>query len=347
MVAQEHLDALPPSPGLSLRLSEAARAMPGCDPFQLHADGAPLLCHDLLPGAWSPTLLSADDVLPSLLQSPAETSRPKTLPASLLSAGVLAGAAAYAFTPSPHQSFHVTHEGFFGRDTYAGGADKADHFVDSAIAAKELAIAYDRLGFSPRTSRLLGFGLSALGGLLIEIGDGTTYYGFSFEDLTMDLLGAGTATLISATGLGDLIGFRHGFLFPRSGSETCCKVPGKGHDYTNELLTADLKIAGLARRLDLSVGPLRYLLFSVTYSTKGYPSGLPDLRERQVGFEIGLNFAIILNDLGVQRDTWWGYALHVVCDNFRLPFTSVGFQYDINHGRWYGPGNGNQYATTP
>ena len=31
----------------------------------------------------------------------------------------------------------------------------------------------------------------------------------------------------------------------------------------------------------------------------------------------------------------------------RVPFTSVGFQYGLNRGRWYGPGNGNQYSTTP
>src|SRR5215471_1186750 len=288
-VAQVHPHTLALSPALSLPLSGEARAMPDCDPFQLRAGGVPLWCRDLQPGAWSPTLLSADDVPPSLLQSPEETRQPKTLLASLVTAGVLAGAAAYAFTPNPHRDFHFTSEGFFGRDTYAGGADKAGHFTDSAIAAKELAIAYDRLGFSPGTSRLLGFGVSALGGLLIEFGDGTTFYGFSFEDLTMDVLGAGTSTLVLAAGLDDLIGFRHGFLLPHSGSATCCKVPGKGHDYSNELLAADLKIAGLARRLALPVGPLRYLLFSLTYSTKSYPSGLPEIRERLIGFEIGLN----------------------------------------------------------
>jgi hypothetical protein len=108
-----------------------------------------------------------------------------------------------------------------------------------------------------------------------------------------------------------------------------------------------LKLAGVARRLRLDAGPLRYLLFSVTYGSKFYPSGAPNLRERQVGFEIGLNFGEILNSFGARRDTWWGYGLHVVFDNTRFPFTSVGFQYDLNHGRWYGPGNANQYSTTP
>jgi hypothetical protein len=48
-----------------------------------------------------------------------------------------------------------------------------------------------------------------------------------------------------------------------------------------------------------------------------------------------------LNDLDVTRDRWWGYLLHVVVDNVRFPFTAVGFRYDLNHGRWYGPDSGN------
>ena len=35
------------------------------------------------------------------------------------------------------------------------------------------------------------------------------------------------------------------------------------------------------------------------------------------------------------------YGLHVVFDNIRLPYTAVGFRYDINHGRWHGPNAGN------
>jgi hypothetical protein len=78
---------------------------------------------------------------------------------------------------------------------------------------------------------------------------------------------------------------------------------------------------------------------------KGYATEVPSLFERQVGVEIGLNIEEILNSLGVRRNTWWGYALHVVLDNVRVPFTSVGFQYDLNSGQWFGPGNGNSYAT--
>ena len=50
----------------------------------------------------------------------------------------------------------------------------------------------------------------------------------------------------------------------------------------------------------------------------------------------------ILNDLGVKRSTWWGYALHLAGDNMRFPFTGVGMRVDLNRGRWHGPNGGNE-----
>jgi hypothetical protein len=271
--------------------------------------------------------------------------KPKRLWAALLSAGIIAGSAANSFSETPHQSYHFTDEGWFGRNTYAGGGDKAAHFVDYAILSKELGNAYRVLGFDRTTSIWLGFGVATATGLMTEIGDGTSKYGFSYEDLVMDTLGAGTAAIIAATRTEDLFGFRGGFLLPPSGRDTCCAVPGKGPDYSNQIQAADLKLAGVARRLGVNIGPLRYLLVSMTYGSKGYPSGVPELRERQVGFEIGLNFEQILNDLRVTRDTWWGYGLHLVFDNVRFPFTAVGYRYDLNHDRWRGPDNGHSFPS--
>ena len=180
---------------------------------------------------------------------------------------------------------------------------------------------------------------------MTEIGDGTTKFGFSYEDFVMDVAGAGSAALVAHFRADDLVGFRGGPLLPVSGSATCCQVKGVGRDYSNEIYTADLKLGGLARRLGVPIGPLKYLMLSVTYGSKGYPTGLPELRERQIGIEIGLNVQEILNDLGVSRGPWWGYALHLVFDNVRIPFTAVGMRYDLNHGRWRGPDNGNGFSS--
>jgi Predicted periplasmic lipoprotein (DUF2279) len=342
--AEEFPDAPSMIPGPSSALAAESTVMPLCPPLHILSRGAPAACPEFRldgDGGSSPSL----NAEPSSERGPAAGSTRRNLLAALLAVTVVGGEAANAFSETPHESFHVTREGFFGRDTYVGGADKASHFVEFAIVTKELANLYGTIGFSRRDSILLASGVTALGGLMNEIGDGTNIYGFAWEDLTMDLLGIGTAAAISWAGLDDLVGFRGGILLPPAGSKTCCQVPGKGRDYSNEIYTADLQIEGLARRLDLTIGPLRYLLFSATYGTKGYPTGLPESRERQVGFEIGLNFKVILDDLGARRGTWWGYALHVVFDNFRIPFTSVGYRYDLNHGRWTGPDNGNGFAT--
>jgi hypothetical protein len=61
---------------------------------------------------------------------------------ALFSVGVIAGAAANSFHESPHRSFPFTEERFFAQNTYAGGADKASHFVDYAILSKELKNVY-------------------------------------------------------------------------------------------------------------------------------------------------------------------------------------------------------------
>jgi uncharacterized protein YfiM (DUF2279 family) len=275
-----------------------------------------------------------------------EAKKYQLLTATAVSVGAVVGGALNAFIETPHHSFRFTSEGFFGPNTYAGGADKASHFVDYAILSKELKNLYDKMGFSKTGSILLGLGVALGTGFMHEVGDGTNPYGFSWEDLTMDALGAGTAAVVAALGLEDVVGFRHGILLPAAGAKYCCaEEPRQGRDYSNEIYTADLQLEGIARRLDLKVGPLRYLLVSATYGTKGYPGGAPDVRERQVGIEIGLNFRVILDDLGARRNTWWGYTLHIVFDNFRIPFTSVGYRYDLNHNKWIGPDNGNGFAT--
>lgn len=261
-------------------------------------------------------------------EPPAGERRPRRVLGALLATAAVAATAANSTLGYEHRSFHVDYEGFFGAGTTDGGADKASHFVDYHIAAKELIYLYRLLGYSEREALWTGFGVASLAGLVNEVGDGFTHHGFSPEDLAMDVLGAGLATVIAATRTGDLVGFRTSHL--------------PGATYIHDVYSADLKFAGVANRLGANIGPLRFLLFSVTYGVKGYQShGAREDQERQVGFEIGLNLEEILRTVGVRRDSWWGYPLRLVGDNVRFPYLSVGFRYDLDHGKWRGPNNGN------
>ena len=256
--------------------------------------------------------------------SPAEK-KPRWLLAGLVAFGEVAVTAAKATITFDHTSFNVKDEGLFGADTEFGGADKASHFTDYYVITKEFAFIFGKLGFSDTAARLMAAGTAFTGGLVNEIADGFTKYGFSWGDVLMDGLGTGTALLILTARLDDLVGFRTSHF----GS------------YKHDVYSMDLKLAGLARRFNINIGPLRYLYLSGTYGVKGYPTSDVAERQRQLGIEIGLSLEEILNSAGARRDTWWGATLHILGDNIRFPFTAVGFRFDLNHSKWYGPNSGN------
>src|SRR5262249_22630531 len=88
------------------------------------------------------------------------------------------------------QGFRFVNERFFQYDTYAGGADKASHFVVSATVASLLSDAYRLNGLSENRAFALSLGVTLLVGVFVEIGDGMTRYGGSAQDLTADAAGA-------------------------------------------------------------------------------------------------------------------------------------------------------------
>ncbi|HTY43137.1 MAG TPA: DUF2279 domain-containing protein [Thermoanaerobaculia bacterium] len=258
-----------------------------------------------------------------------------------VSGATLIGSAWNSFGDGPNQKWHFTKEGWLGQNTYAGGGDKASHVVSYYIVAKLLTGVNMELGMKKDDAALLGTGVSMMAGLVTEIGDGRGKYGFSYEDLVMDWIGAVSSLGIAHYGLDDLVGYRAG-LVPAP-TAICCPYGGTGKDYTEEIYTADLKLAGLADRNRWNIGPARYFLFSVSYSAKGYPYANPDIRERQVGFELGINFNEILRAVGIRPDRWWSKILYFAFDVLRIPYTQIGMYYDLNNGHWYGPGIGDQW----
>lgn len=276
-------------------------------------------------------------------QEPFPARRPRTTLIGIASVLAVGGSAYNAFSDGPSQSFHFTNEGFFGRNTYVGGGDKASHFVSYYGVSRIMTGVYEALDASPEQSNRLAAVVSFAAGLGTEIGDGTTRYGFSYEDLIFDTAGTASAYLLAHYGLDDTIGFRAGIV-PNPETPEEEKVEGIGKDYTREIYTADLKLAGLSRRLDRRFGPARFLLLSLTYGVKGYPYAPPELRERQVGFEVGLNVAEIARAVGVPENRWWGKMLLIVLDIVRIPYTAVGMRYDLNHHAWRGPDTGDTFA---
>jgi hypothetical protein len=195
--------------------------------------------------------------------------------------------------------------------------------------------AYRGIGYTDSQSRWLAVGTSFAAGLATEIGDGTTMFGFSFEDLLMDALGAATAMGLSRSGWDDTFGFRFGSGVPQESN--CCATDTYGRNYSGEIYTADFKIAGIGRRLRFDPGPARFLLVSGTYGTNGYRNAAPEQRQRLVGIEVGIHFSEILRSLGVPEKATWSEILYVFFDSIRIPYTAIGVRYDLNNHQWFGP----------
>jgi hypothetical protein len=264
----------------------------------------------------------------------------------IVTASVVLGAPVVGFfawwRTSSRSNFEFANERWFQRDTYAGGADKASHIFVGYATTLALQGAYRALGKTPTEARGLALGVMALTGALIEIGDGYSQYGFSWEDITANTVGSLLATGIDAWGLKDTVGLRFGYvkaLIP----DACCRYGGYGDDYSKEIYSADLKLAGLLPRLGVKSGPARFLLLSLTYGSKGYRYSAEPVRERNVGVEIGLNLREALLAAGVPEKKWWGKALLTLATYFRFPYTSFGWHYDLNHGTWSGPDTGDRF----
>jgi hypothetical protein len=239
--------------------------------------------------------------------------------------------------------FHAADEGWFGALTYTGGADKASHFFFAYESTAILGEVYQAMGKPARQSRLVAGAVTLGVGILIEVGDGYRDFGYSWSDLVMNTLGILAAVGLESSGLDDTMGFRIGWV-PYEKPENMYSFP-LAATYSHEIYTADLKWNGAIRRMGGKPGLARYLLTSVSYSTKGYRPDYfdPSVQERNVGIEIGLNVAEILRVAGVPEESWWGKPLILFATYFRIPYTSIGWYYDLNHDRWNGPHNGAFY----
>jgi len=266
-----------------------------------------------------------------------------TTPTTLVTGGALVGGFLQGLgAPLQYgwKSFHTTNEGWFGRDTYVGGADKVSHFVISSGVSRALYETYVHQGHTVDQSFDLALATAFMAGAFVEIMDGVSVYGFSFQDLAVDALGSAAGVLIQRNHLEDLLGLRLGLATTEIPLEFVgSSVETLGHSYNDEIYAADFKPAGLVRRLGGKPGFERYFLTSFVFFTKGfgYDSPLPT-RYQEIGFEVGPNFPEILRALGVKEDTWWGTGLIAIFNFFRFPFTQVGVYYNLFDHKWYGPG---------
>ncbi|MBL8111502.1 MAG: DUF2279 domain-containing protein [Acidobacteria bacterium] len=241
-------------------------------------------------------------------------------------------------------TFVAKSEGWFGPETYAGGADKTSHFVFGYLGSRAFRSGYEAIGVEPRAARLLGGASGVLGAWAVELGDGFSEYRFSWEDGLITSAGAAAAVLLTEADLDDTLRFRWGKVPHRTPKDPWSPEPNKAPShYSAEITTMDLSLAGLLPRVGARPGLARFLLVSATYATKGFSSIRPQAVERQVGLEVGLDLYEVARAAGVSDRSFWGGTLLFALRHFRVPFTGVGIRYEVGSHRFHGPDFGDRF----
>ena len=200
---------------------------------------------------------------------------------------VMAGITAWGFSQWNwgSKSFHTHSEGWFGKESKTGGSDKTGHLYMTYLLSRSLASRMQDRGHSLDSASMWG----ALSGLtimtLLEVGDGTSPYGFSKEDWIADAIGAGLAYLIRANPVvDDFIDVRVEY-WPTHGTQ------GKRDfttDYSNMRHLLAFKFSGFEAVRDT---PLSLIELQVGYSSRGYRSydTMPKSQHLYIGIGISLS----------------------------------------------------------
>lgn len=111
--------------------------------------------------------------------------------------GIYAGFTTWAYFAWYHDveqlpDLEVGHDGYFGAETYAGGADKLGHFTANYALTRASTRLLRWGGWKPLPASVVAGGMSALYFAFIEIKDGY-YYELSPGDLVANTLGAAAA----------------------------------------------------------------------------------------------------------------------------------------------------------
>ena len=278
-------------------------------------------------------------------------SRDYRLATALGVAGIYAGFATWTYFAWYQRDFHKfevggdgdwkiwSDEGWFSKQTYAGGADKLGHWW-ATMSLGRLGTEVLRLGGHGKwTSAIIGNGLSELTFFAVEVGDGFMYT-FSKGDFTFNTIGAlfGFASSVFPT-FDRLLDFRvdyHPSKPYRDRFEEKHDV-NIAEDYSGQTYLLALHLGELPGLRDWKYGGWsRFVDVSLGFKTRGYkPDPLykidpddpmkQDFKHSQTMF-VGLS----LNAQGVfdylfrsGKHEGWRKVLHGATEVFSFPYTTL------------------------
>lgn len=241
-----------------------------------------------------------------------------------LNVGVFAAIGIYGFFEWDYgeNSPHADSEGWFGRTTKHGGADKLGHWWSSHALSHLFSAAYRHWGYGYEQANTYG-ALSSLGAqTFMELADSFSKFGLSYQDLVMDFAGAATGYIWGKyPALASKVDFKMEYT-PNIKDGDFDPIT----DYENQRYLLAFKPEGFER---LRETPLSYFELHLGYYAEGYDDhieGGPDHRKRTMYAGIGINVGKVLRDLIGERYHPWTRVLNY----FQLPYTDVRLDHDLD-----------------
>ncbi len=225
-------------------------------------------------------------------------------------------------------------EGYFGKNTYEGGADKTAHIFSHYMVFRASYNIFNYTESGGPSKWYYATMITGAMGLAIELGDAFAgQNGFSYEDLIVDVFGIGFAALCERFPLFDSFFALSAEYYP---TKYFRHRPNKlwlfPDDYSGWKFLVNFKLAGL-RELGLDVPDfLRYIMIDVGYYCRGYTkyeqgpskylSSYANPEKKQNLFiGVSLNFAELIKDMYHDKNSLSCRALQQPFRYYHLPIS--------------------------
>jgi len=229
-------------------------------------------------------------------------------------------------------TFRVRHEGWFGADTPNGGADKLGHAFSFYVSTRLMTTGFQWAGHNRKEAAQLAGLTSGVLSLGVEIMDGfTEEYGFSTEDLIMNLSGIGLgAVLESYPQWDDLVDIRIKY-WPSDDARRLQDYDPVA-DYSGQTYLLITKASGIPTLRQHQF--LRYFELAVGYGTRGYqPNDGTDTQptSRNLYYGLSLNLSQLLNDtlFKKQNKPRTQKVTENVLEYLQMPGTALLFKHQL------------------
>lgn len=197
------------------------------------------------------------------------------------------------------KGFGIQSEGWFNKNTYAGGADKTGHMMSHYAQKRFYSYLSSKIGYDKETANLHGVLAASLTGLMIEVGDGFSRYKFCPQDIISDAVGIAFAYFADKyPKFDEMVGLRWEYWPSQDWMDKRTKSKlDFPSDHSGQKFFLSFKAKGVPSLAENWY--TKYLTLDLGFGVKGYsPNYSTNVKSQYVSYGIGINLGSLVKDFG-------------------------------------------------